>query len=80
MNSKAKPLPIMGERNVYCPYYNGCLDYAVDHAWQSWNCCKCQHKLIQCSTNAWDYEVTLAVTYYDLPTYVAQGIDNGISE
>jgi hypothetical protein len=45
MDRKAKPIPKTGERNIYCPYYGSCLDYAVDHSWESCNCSVCGHNV-----------------------------------
>lgn len=44
MDPEAQPTPIKGERNIYCPHYNDCLDYVVNHFWQSWSCSKCPHR------------------------------------
>ena len=44
MKSDAKPLCKPGERKVLCPYYDGCLDYAVQQGWQFWNCTVCLHR------------------------------------
>jgi len=38
------PIRAQGHRNVFCPYYNGCLDHAAKRYWESWSCLKCQHK------------------------------------
>ncbi len=38
------PIRAQGHRNVFCPYYNGCLDHAAKHYWKYWSCLKCQHK------------------------------------
>jgi hypothetical protein len=33
-----------GGRNLFCSQYSHCLDYAIDKAWDSWNCSKCDFK------------------------------------
>ena len=33
-----------GGRNIFCGYYNDCLDYAIKKSWDSWNCAKCKMK------------------------------------
>lgn len=76
MNSKAKPLPKTGERNIHCPYYDRCLDHAVDHRWDTWSCAKCQHKVAYQSISGWDYEITETVSYYELPLALADIFDN----
>ncbi len=40
----AKPIQIEGERNVFCPYYKGCLEYAAKNYWDFWNCKQCGHQ------------------------------------
>jgi hypothetical protein len=74
MDRKAKPIPKTGERNVYCPHYGGCLDYAIDHSWESWNCSVCEHKMAHQSFGEWDYEITDPLPYYDLPPIIAESI------
>jgi len=45
MEPNAHPVSKPGDRNSLCPHYEGCLDYAVDHRWQSWDCSECPHQL-----------------------------------
>jgi len=33
-----KPIKKYGQRNVFCRYYNSCLDYAVDKQWRNFAC------------------------------------------
>jgi hypothetical protein len=47
MDQQARPISKRGERNIYCPYYKDCLDYAVECSWPSWNCSLCPHKAMQ---------------------------------
>lgn len=44
MEPNAKPIHEPGGRNALCPYYEGCLDHAVRHRWQFWNCCCCLYR------------------------------------
>lgn len=74
MDPKANPIPGTGERNIYCPFYNHCLDYAVDQSWLCWNCSQCLHRLIRQSVSGRDYEISEAVNYYELPPNVAREI------
>ena len=76
MDRKAKPIAKTGERNIYCPYYGGCLDYAVDHSWESWNCSVCGHKMANQSIREWEYEITEALAYYDLPPTIVENVGN----
>lgn len=43
MTAKCNPTPKKGERNVFCPYYDHCLDEAVARAWNTWHCSKCPY-------------------------------------
>jgi hypothetical protein len=44
MKTDANPLCEIGERNALCPYYEGCLDHAVQCRWPFWDCSFCPHK------------------------------------
>jgi hypothetical protein len=53
-NVLAKPCPteltapinpdrgVEGHRNLYCSFYDACLDEAVKRGWNSWSCTRCQ--------------------------------------
>jgi hypothetical protein len=45
MKSKRNPIHKKGDRNALCPHYGGCLDLAVENAWEFWDCCQCHHRL-----------------------------------
>ena len=47
MEKTCKPLQRRGERNVFCPFYDRCLNHAVKESWEYWDCSDCQHKLDQ---------------------------------
>jgi hypothetical protein len=38
---------VEGHRNLFCNYYDGCLDEAVKRGWNSWSCTRCSHFLVQ---------------------------------
>lgn len=44
MDLTPNPIHKIGERNLYCPNYAGCLDHAVDERWSSWDCSECSCK------------------------------------
>lgn len=44
MDQNRNPILSKGNRNLYCPYYRNCLDYAVKLQWEYWACLDCQHK------------------------------------
>lgn len=33
---------VEGHRNLFCGYYDACLDEAVKKGWNSWTCVRCQ--------------------------------------
>jgi hypothetical protein len=33
---------VEGHRNLFCNYYDGCLDEAVKKGWNSWSCTRCE--------------------------------------
>ena len=43
MDNNQNPVHTKGDRNVFCPYYRNCLDYAVELQWEYWACLDCQH-------------------------------------
>jgi ribosomal protein L37AE/L43A len=43
MEIRKKPIAERGRRNVYCPHYRACLDYAVRESWDVWRCGKCKY-------------------------------------
>jgi len=69
MNQKANPIHESGERNILCPFYNDCLDYAVNGSWQAWNCSQCPHKSIKQSIA--EYVLNNTDLFYDLPLNVS---------
>jgi hypothetical protein len=38
---------VEGQRNLFCTYYDGCLDEAVRKGWNSWTCQSCRLFAIQ---------------------------------
>jgi hypothetical protein len=45
MEPNSNPLHKRGNRNIFCPHYEVCLDHAVERRWRYWNCSECPHKL-----------------------------------
>jgi hypothetical protein len=33
---------VEGHRNLFCSYYDACLDQAVKKGWNSWSCTRCE--------------------------------------
>ena len=44
MKPNGNPLCRSGDRNALCPYYEGCLDHAVERHWRFWDCSICPHR------------------------------------
>ncbi len=44
METRPNPVHNAGPRNLYCPYYEDCLDYAAAWRWRAWTCSECVHK------------------------------------
>ncbi len=66
MNMECNPINENGQRNVFCPYYGECLDYAIKMAWKCWQCTDCPQRMnqdarpeIECVGSDWNevYEI-----------------------
>ncbi len=44
MQPKTNPVYKRGAKNVFCPFYEGCLDHAVILRWHFWDCSECNYK------------------------------------
>ena len=75
MDASANPIPRLGERNLYCPYYDACLDYAVKNRWQSWNCFQCPNKSIQETITVYECKGDNSDLYYNLSPEIARTIE-----
>jgi ribosomal protein L37AE/L43A len=42
MKPKYNPVHKKENRNVFCPHYGECLNYAVKRAWEYWGCTECK--------------------------------------
>ena len=68
MNPKRSPIHKKRNRNVLCPYYGDCLDYAIENSWAYWGCSDCEHRLSQGGRP--ETQLTVdddSIAYYDLP-------------
>lgn len=34
----------LGQKNIFCPNYNECLDYAAKRLWPAFDCSQCKYK------------------------------------
>ena len=66
MNRKCNPLKRAGDRNDFCQFYGGCLDYAVRESWECWTCRECPHQFNQEARPELQLTVAHSVEYYDL--------------
>jgi len=65
MNAKANPIAEKGERNIFCPFYSKCLDYAINFFWKFWSCTQCPHRLTE-AIREYEYPTTGADLYCEL--------------
>ena len=75
MEHAANPVSGSGERNVYCPFYDGCLDHAIEQAWRSWNCTKCKNQMIKVHLYQGDVLTRRSVEYGGLPQSILRLIE-----
>lgn len=68
METKNNPIPRMGKRNIYCPYYSGCLDVVIRKNWAYWNCTKCEERANREAEPEIALNVNYTIAYYELST------------
>ena len=61
-----------GDRNVYCPYYGDCLDYAIEVSWQYWNCGECLEKANQAAMPDFQFRSSDTIDYLDIPLEITR--------
>lgn len=44
MKAQRNPIHKSGHKNVFCPFYEQCLDAAVRRRWKCWDCSACPQK------------------------------------
>ncbi|MBW1784057.1 MAG: hypothetical protein JRL30_25375 [Deltaproteobacteria bacterium] len=75
MEIKGCPVPRRGERNIFCPYYGDCLDYAVQIQWHAFNCSRCPYKSVMQSFHEYDFPTRGSAFGVELPSGFKNGID-----
>jgi hypothetical protein len=55
-----------GKRNIFCPYYSVCLDFAVQEQWVSWGCKDCEHRFNESGRAELQSGREHAVVYYEV--------------
>ncbi len=73
MTPSANPTNKTGQRNLQCSYYGDCLDYAVDHGWQSWDCSKCSERSRRSPSDA-VRSVQDSQVLYELPAGISREV------
>lgn len=66
MDRDRMPSPRRGERNIFCPCYNECLDYAVKRAWVQWTCLQCGQRFEREPLEEGSFSSQDQVCYYDV--------------
>ena len=66
MKTQRNPVHQSGERNAFCPYYNECLDNAIQKAWDDWDCSFCNHKSNQGDKPEMRLTVNETIAYYEM--------------
>lgn len=66
MNLNAKPVCDYGDRNIFCPYYDDCLDYVVDCDWEAWNCASCPYNQLRYPIIETEGTIDHEIPYYEL--------------
>ena len=73
MKPKRNPIHKEGDRNLCCSYYEDCLDHAVKHRWQCWNCSECKYKVTRQETDA-VCTIRDSDPYYELPPKLSREV------
>ncbi len=76
MDENQNPIDAKGPRNLFCPYYGGCLDLVIEKQWEHWACCDCQHKSEQILITELFVSKSSADPYYSLsPSFYTKAKD-----
>lgn len=73
MKPAHNPVYKKGDRNVFCPHYGGCLDYAIEESWQYWNCCECLERTNYAARPEFQLRSSDAIDYFDAPVVIHKG-------
>lgn len=60
------PSQRQGKRNVFCPYYSECLDFAIRNGWMQWSCTKCRERFNKEAEPELLTNVSYSIAYYEL--------------
>ena len=70
MNQKPNPLNRLGRKNIHCPQYGDCLDYAADRYWEHWDCAECFQKTTRQVVTEVEYTTEEIDVFFHLPARV----------
>ena len=73
MKPKYNPVHKRTDRNVFCPHYGECLDYAIKKSWEFWGCCDCREKFNQAAGPEFRFTVSDGTEYFHLPLGIGKG-------
>jgi hypothetical protein len=71
METAKKPIEKYGRRNVFCPHYGTCLDYAISQSWDVWGCGECEYISLKEPREEIFYGGEATVAYYTLSREVS---------
>jgi hypothetical protein len=74
MKPRLNPVHQKGDRNIYCPHYGDCLDYAIEVSWEYWNCGDCHERGNQAAMPDFRFRSDDAVDFFDMPLEIHGGL------
>lgn len=66
MSPGANPVCGHGKRNIYCEFYDSCLDFAVKNLWQKMSCESCPYRTNRNGVSDFEYTIDGDMPYYRL--------------
>ncbi len=66
MQPQSNPVHAKGKKNVFCPYYGGCLNYACENYWEYWSCLDCEHRRDKASVTDIPFSLQNSDPYYSI--------------
>ena len=66
-NDGPNPVLKKGDRNLFCPRYCECLDFAIMKSWDFWACFDCRHKMDIQILDEYPATNSETVLYHTLP-------------
>lgn len=66
VESAPNPRRRKGKRNVFCSYYNECLDQAVKRGWDFWDCSDCDYQTDRGAEPEFQQSANHDIAYYEI--------------